>query len=173
MPSATTRWCPAYVGIGSNLDSPQDHVVAAIEELGALPETGVTGASSLFRSAPFGPVEQGDFVNAVVAMMTRLSAHELLREMRTIEDNHGRKRDGERWGPRTLDLDLLVFSDEVINDDVLTVPHPGISERNFVLLPLCELAPHLIVPGLGSVASLTDVVRSSGGRIERMTAAST
>lgn len=173
MSSNPVRWCPAYVGIGSNLESPQEQVVAAIRELGALPETVVTRSSSLFRSAPFGPVEQGDFVNAVAAMMTQLTAHQLLSKMRTIEDNHGRNRDGERWGPRTLDLDLLVFSDAQIDDDVLTLPHPGISERNFVLLPLCELAPHLIVPGIGSVASLTDAVRNSGGRIERISDTST
>jgi 2-amino-4-hydroxy-6-hydroxymethyldihydropteridine diphosphokinase len=173
MPSTPVRWCPAYVGIGSNLESPQDQVVAAIRELSALPVTVVTRSSSLFRSAPFGPIEQGDFVNAVAAMMTQLTAHQLHTEMRTIEDNHGRTRDGERWGPRTLDLDLLVFSDEQIADDVLTVPHPGISERNFVLLPLNELAPHLIVPGQGSIATLTNAVKGSGGRIERIREAST
>ena len=167
------RWCPAYVGIGSNLDSPRDQVLAAIGDLDSLPDTIVTGSSSLFRSAPFGPVEQGDFINAVAAVMTQLSAHQLLFELRTIEDSHGRKRDGERWGPRTLDLDLLIFGDEKINDDVLTVPHPGISERNFVLLPLCELAPHLIVPGMGSVTALTDAVTDSGDRIERIQEIST
>ena len=168
MPATPVRWCPAYVGIGSNLESPQQQVEAAIRELSALPDTVVTQSSSLFRSAPFGPVEQGDFVNAVAAIMTQLTAHQLLTELRTIEDNHGRTRDGERWGPRTLDLDLLVFSDEQIADDVLTVPHPGISERNFVLLPLNELAPHLIVPGQGSVATLTHAVKISGGRIVKI-----
>jgi len=173
MPATPVRWCPAYVGIGSNLESPQQQVEAAIRDLSALPDTVVTRSSSLFRSAPFGPIEQGDFVNAVAAIMTQLTAHQLLTELRTIEDNHGRTRDGERWGPRTLDLDLLVFSDEQIADDVLTVPHPGISERNFVLLPLNELAPHLIVPGQGSVATLTHAVKGSGGRIERIHEAST
>lgn len=173
MRSTPVRWCPAYVGIGSNLESPQEHVVAAIRELGAIPDTIVTRSSSLFRTAPFGPVEQGDFVNAVVAMMTQLTAHQLLGEMQEIEDKHGRKREGERWGPRTLDLDLLVLSNNQIKDDVLTLPHPGISDRNFVLLPLCELAPHLIVPGRGSVATLTHAVQESGGRIERIQEAST
>jgi 2-amino-4-hydroxy-6-hydroxymethyldihydropteridine diphosphokinase len=173
MPFTPVRWCPAYVGIGSNLESPQEQVVSAIREISALPDTVVTRSSSLFRSAPYGPIEQGDFVNAVAAIMTQLTAHQLLSEMRTIEDNHGRARDGERWGPRTLDLDLLVYSDEQIADDVLTVPHPGISERNFVLLPLYELAPHLIVPGQGSVTTLTNAVIKSGGRIERIQEAST
>ena len=168
MRSAAQYWCPAYVGIGSNLDSPKNQVLSAIDELGSLPDTIVTGASSLFQSAPLGSVEQGDFVNAVVALLTQLSAHDLLTELRTIEDNHDRNRAAERWGPRTLDLDLLVFSDKRISDDVLTVPHPGIPERNFVLLPLCELAPHLIVPGLGPVAVLTELVRASGGRIEKI-----
>ena len=168
MSSAAQYFHPAYIGIGSNLDSPESQVRSAVDELGSLPDTIVTGASSLYQSAPFGPVEQGDFVNAVVALLTRLSAHELLSQLQVIENNHSRNRDVERWGPRTLDLDLLVFSEQRINDDVLTVPHPGISERNFVLLPLCELAPHLIVPGLGSVEMLAAGACTSGGRIEKI-----
>jgi 2-amino-4-hydroxy-6-hydroxymethyldihydropteridine diphosphokinase len=173
MGSSALRWCPAYVGIGSNLDSPEKQVQKAFKALKSLPDTIVTSVSSLYRSAPMGSVKQDDFVNAAAALLTLLSPHELLSELRTIEDDHGRKRDGERWGPRTLDLDLLVFSDKQINDNVLTVPHPGISERNFVLLPLCELAPHLIVPGLGTVAAMTDLVSASGGRIERVAEEST
>jgi 2-amino-4-hydroxy-6-hydroxymethyldihydropteridine diphosphokinase len=168
MGSAAPRWCPAFVGIGSNLDSPEDQVLKAFNALESLPNTIVTGVSSLFRSEPMGPEKQEDFVNAAAALLTLLSPHALLSELRTIEDDHGRKRDGEHWGPRTLDLDLLVFSDKQINDSVLTVPHPGIGERNFVLLPLCELAPHLIVPGLGTVSAMTELVSASAGRIERI-----
>lgn len=169
---AAPYWCPAYVGIGSNLDSPEKQVRAAFDELRSLPGTVVTGTSSLYKSAPFGPVEQGDFINAAASLVTQLAPHELLSELRALEDRHGRNRDVARWGPRTMDLDLLVYSDKVIGDDLLTVPHPGIRERNFVLMPLCELAPHLIVPGLGSVVALTELVMASGGRIQKIPALS-
>jgi 2-amino-4-hydroxy-6-hydroxymethyldihydropteridine diphosphokinase len=172
MRAAATRWCPAYVGIGSNLDSPEKQVLAAITALGTLPDTVVTRVSSSYRSEPMGPVRQADFVNAVAAMLTVLAPHKLLAELRAIEDVQGRKRDGESWGPRTIDLDLLVFGNEEIDDDTLTVPHPGIRARNFVLLPLCELAPHLIVPGVGTVAALTSAVSTSGGRIEKISESS-
>jgi 2-amino-4-hydroxy-6-hydroxymethyldihydropteridine diphosphokinase len=168
MRAAAARWCPAYVGIGSNLDSPEEQVLTAIAALGSLPDTVVTSVSSLYRSEPMGPVRQADFVNAVAAMLTLLSPHKLLAELRAIEDAQGRKRDGEYWGPRTIDLDLLVFGSEEIDDGTLTVPHPGIRARNFVLLPLCELAPQLIVPGVGTVAALTSAVSASGGRIEKI-----
>jgi len=168
MCSDATRWCPAYVGIGSNLDSPKDHVLTAIDELKSLSDSVVTGVSSLYRSAPMGPADQDDYINAAAAILTQLSPHDFFSRLCTIEFSHGRKREGERWGPRTLDLDLLVFGASQLDDDVLTVPHPGIGDRNFVLLPLNELAPHLIVPGLGSVASLTDTILRSGKRIEKI-----
>jgi 2-amino-4-hydroxy-6-hydroxymethyldihydropteridine diphosphokinase len=162
------RWCPAYVGIGSNLDSPVEQVLQAVAALKALPDTIITNSSSLYRSAPMGPSDQPDFINAVAAMLTRLSPHELLAKMRTIEDDQGRIREGEHWGPRTLDLDLLVFGDREIADSELLVPHPGIRERNFVLLPLYELAPHLIVPGLGPVYLMAGSISKSGDQIERI-----
>lgn len=168
MRAVTARWCPAYVGIGSNLDSPEEQVLQAIAALGTLPDTVVTSVSASYRSEPMGPVRQADFVNAVAAMLTLLSPHKMLAALRTIEDAQGRQRDGEYWGPRTIDLDLLVFGKQEIDDDTLTVPHPGISARNFVLLPLCELAPHLIVPGVGTVAALTKAISATGGRIEKI-----
>ena len=173
MSSTAPRWRPAYVGVGSNLDSPHDQVLSGIKALNSVPNSVKTAVSSMYLSAPMGPVKQADFVNAVVAMLTLLSPHKLLAELHAIEDGHGRTRDGERWGPRTLDLDLLIFGTEVIEDSVLTVPHSGLAERNFVLFPLCELAPHLIVPGLGSVAALSNAIRESSGRIERISEAST
>ena len=115
-----------------------------------------------------GPADQPDYINAAAAMLTRLAPKELLRKLREIEDKHDRRRTGERWGPRTLDLDLLAFSDVVTADEVLTLPHPGIAERNFVLLPLCELAPHLEIPGLGSVTALVNAVTGIGDDLEKL-----
>lgn len=163
------RWCPVYVGIGSNLDSPEHQVRQAIVELGALPDSHLTAVSSLYRSAPLGPADQADFINAVATMLTRLEPRELLGELQKIENNHGRDRSGPRWGPRTLDLDLLVFGASTIAENDLTVPHPGIGERNFVLLPLCEVAPGLVVPGLGTVKNLSDAIARSDARIEKIT----
>ena len=162
------RWFPAYVGIGSNLQSPIEQVTTAMAELQHLPDSVVTQTSSLYRSSPMGPADQADFINAVAALMTRLTPHELLANLRKIEDAHDRDRAAERWGPRTLDLDLLVFSDRVVSDDILIVPHPGIAQRNFVLLPLCELAPHLEVPGLGTVTALIDARAENGGTLEKL-----
>ena len=108
----------------------------------------------MYRSAPFGGIEQPDFVNAAAAVLTQLSPVDLLREMQRIEIAQGRIRDDLRWGPRTLDLDLLVYSDQTIDHPDLIVPHPGIGERNFVLLPLREIAPNLAIPGLGLISTI-------------------
>ena len=147
-------WRPAYVGLGSNLGGPAGQLEAAIDRLGDAPKTRLVARSHLYRSAPFGGVEQPDFVNAAAAVLTRLTARELLGELQAIERAHGRERDGVRWGPRVLDLDLLVFGNDSIDEAGLTVPHPGIAERNFVLLPLRDLAPELWIPGLGRVATI-------------------
>lgn len=144
---------PAYVGIGSNLAEPRQQVEQAIVALQAIGQTSVVARSSLYRSAPHGPIEQPDFINAVVALATGLDVAELFRNLQTIEARQGRVR-GERWGPRVIDLDLLVFGDALIASEDLTLPHPGIAERNFVLLPLQEIAPDLIIPGLGRVADI-------------------
>lgn len=148
------HWRPAYIGVGSNLNGPSAQVEAAFDLLAGLPQTRLIARSSLYRSAPFGGIEQPDFVNAVAALLTRLTARELFEGLQQIEKQRGRERGEARWGPRVLDLDLLVFSDDRILDEDLTVPHPGIAERNFVLLPLKEVAPGLTVPGLGRLASV-------------------
>jgi len=150
----TERWYPAYVGLGSNLQEPERQLEDAFELLAGILRTRLIKKSSLYRSAPFGGVEQPDFVNAAAALMTRLSAAELLIELQRIENERGRERGDVQWGPRVLDLDLLVYSNQKINDHDLIVPHPGIGERNFVLLPLGEIAPDLVIPGLGRVASI-------------------
>ncbi len=144
----------AYVALGSNLQDPVKQIRRAVSAMDELPGTCCVAASSLYRSAPLGPQDQAEYVNAVAAIDTRLSAHDLLVEMQRVETRHGRMRHGERWGPRTLDLDLLLYGDETHEDEKLTVPHPGLPERNFVLYPLREIAPWLHIPGLGSLEAL-------------------
>ncbi len=150
----TEHWYPAYVGLGSNLQGPARQIETAFELLAGIPGTRLTKKSSLYRSSPFGGVEQPDFVNAAAALMTLLPATELLIELQRIENERGRERGDVQWGPRVLDLDLLVYSNQKINEHGLIVPHPGIGERNFVLLPLGEVAPGLIIPGLGPIEKL-------------------
>lgn len=148
------HWYPAYVGLGSNLNGPARQIETAMELLAAIRATRLVRQSSLYRSTPFGGVEQPDFVNAAASLLTQLSAQELLLELQRIETDRGRDRGEVRWGPRVLDLDLLVYSDQRIDEPDLVVPHPGIGERNFVLLPLGEIAPGLSIPGLGRISSL-------------------
>ena len=152
--SRMSRWYPAYIGIGSNLQGPAKQIANATDLLANIPRTRLVSVSSKYRSAPFGGVEQPDFVNAVAAVLTRLAPLELLLALQDIEIRQGRERNDTRWGPRVLDLDLLVYSDLEVDEPGLTVPHPGIGERNFVLLPLGEIAPELVIPGLGRVADI-------------------
>ena len=148
------HWYPAYIGLGSNLNMPTRQVETALEQLGDIPLTRLVAASSLYRSAPFGGIEQPDFVNAAAALLTQLGPGELLDELQGIETRQGRERGDTRWGPRVLDLDLLVHGAAVVDQAGIRVPHPGIAERNFVLLPLQEIAPELVIPGLGRVAAI-------------------
>ena len=169
MTLAGPRWRPAYVGIGSNLASPEQQVRTAFEELADLPQSTLVLRSSLYRSAPIGPQDQPDFINAVAALLTQRPADQFLQDLAQIEDNHGRVRGNDKWGPRVLDLDLLVFGDLQTSDASLTLPHPGIEARNFVLLPLSEIAPQLRVPGLGTVAVLLASLGTDMPRIEKIT----
>ena len=153
MTQGTHRY-PAYVGIGSNLQGPARQVENAAALLAEISGTRLIAMSSLYRSSAFGGIEQPDFVNAAAALLTTLSASDLLTELQAIEHRQGRERSEARWGPRVIDLDLLVYSREKIETADLSVPHPGIAERNFVLLPLREIAPDLVIPGLGRVASI-------------------
>lgn len=162
----TAHWYPAYVGLGSNLQGPTRQLEHAFELLAGIPTTRLIKKSSLYRSAPFGGVEQPDFVNAVAALLTQLSAAELLLELQRIERECGRQRGDVRWGPRVLDLDLLVYAWQKIDAEDLIVPHPGIGERNFVLLPLGEVAPGLNIPGLGQIEDID--VSFSEPRISRI-----
>ena len=166
--AAGERWRPAYVGIGSNLDSPTRQVSSAFDALAVLPGCRLVARSSLYESAPVGPPNQPNYVNAAAAVLTTLEAPSLLAQLQRIELAHGRERGAERWGPRTLDLDLLVFSGLVCDEPGLVLPHPRIAERNFVLLPLEEIAPHLVIPGLGSVTSLAAKLDNNAPEIEKL-----
>jgi 2-amino-4-hydroxy-6-hydroxymethyldihydropteridine diphosphokinase len=142
----------AYVGLGSNLGEPRAHVEQALKELARLPRSRLLRHSSLYRSAPVGYAEQPEFVNAVAAVETDLDAHALLRELQALEERHGRARSFPN-APRTLDLDLLLFGEERICDARLTVPHPQMHSRAFVLEPLAEIAPDARIPGHASIAA--------------------
>jgi len=151
MPSAREA-VRAYIGLGSNLDDPVQQVSRAMAALESLPATRCVARSSLYRSHPLGEAAQPDYINAVVLLETRLRAHDLLRELQAIEARQGRiRRAGERWGPRTLDLDLLLYGEELYSDPQLTVPHPELVRRDFVLYPMFEITPDLVIPGAGSL----------------------
>ena len=161
-------WRPAYIGAGSNLDDPINQVRQGIQQLAGIPQTSLVLTSSLYRSPPIGPQDQPDFINAVVAVVTRLEPAKLLSLMMEIERRQGRDRRAERWGPRTLDLDLLAFSSLKMTSEDLNLPHPGIAERIFVLLPWMEIAPHFHITDKGSVAQLTDSLLRSGPEIQKL-----
>jgi 2-amino-4-hydroxy-6-hydroxymethyldihydropteridine diphosphokinase len=157
-------WYPAYIGVGSNLDDPRKQVIQAFTELATLPTTRVILTSPIYISRPFGPVSQGDFANAVVGVLTQLEPRALLAGLRALEAARGRPEQRERWGPRIIDLDVLVYGRERLADPELTLPHPGIVERNFVLYPLADIAPDLDIPGLGRVTELKGRVTPEGLR---------
>jgi 2-amino-4-hydroxy-6-hydroxymethyldihydropteridine diphosphokinase len=154
----STLWRPAYVAIGSNLNSPRERALEAMDRLAPL-----SGApllrSQLYLSQPMGPQDQPDFINAAVGLLTQASPRELLDELLGIERRMGRNRQ-ERWGPRVIDLDLLWMVDAAVEEPGLTVPHPGVSIRNFVLYPLADIAPTMKIPEYGTVL---DLKRSVGG----------
>lgn len=148
------RWSPAYVALGSNLGNPRAEVEAAYQRLAALPVTRLEARSRLYRSRPMGPQDQPQFVNAAAGLLTQLPAGELLEALKKIERDMGRQPPPVRWGPRLIDLDLLLHGATEAAGPDLTLPHPGIHERNFVLYPLADLAPSLRIPRHGTVASL-------------------
>jgi len=150
----------ACVALGSNLDDPVGQVRRAFAELDALPDTRLVARSRLYRTAPVGP-PQPDYVNAAAVLDTGLAPDALFDGLLAIEAAHGRVR-AERWGPRTLDLDLLVYGDAVIDTPRLTVPHPQLARRPFVLVPLAEVAHDLVVPGLGRVGDLRAACTADG-----------
>jgi len=155
----------AYVGLGANLAAPCQQLSAALDELAQLPRTRLTARSGLYRSAPLGHLEQPDFVNAVARLETELEPEALWAALQGIERAHGRARTF-RDAPRTLDLDLLLYADARIETPALTVPHPRMHQRAFVLLPLTEIDPQALIPGHGSARSL--LAACAGQAIERI-----
>ncbi|MDB6098581.1 MAG: 2-amino-4-hydroxy-6-hydroxymethyldihydropteridine diphosphokinase [Gammaproteobacteria bacterium] len=152
-------WRPAYVAIGSNLDSPRERVLEAMERMSTLNATRTVLRSRLYLTRPMGPQDQPNFVNAAVALLTQLAPQELLSGLLDIERSMGRDRQ-QRWGPRIIDLDLLWMIDSPVSEPGLTVPHPGVSTRNFVLYPLADIAPTIKIPKVGNVL---DLKRDAGG----------
>ncbi len=138
----------AYIALGSNLGDREANIAGAIDAIAALPETQLVRSSTIIETDPVGPSGQGAYLNGAAWVRTLLEPRALLDALLTIESRFGRDRSREeRWGPRTLDLDVLVYADRVIDEPGLSVPHPRLHERAFVLIPLCELAPDLVIPG--------------------------
>lgn len=150
----------AYIGLGSNLSEPIKQVQNAINEIKKIAQSHVINVSSLYLSKPMGPQDQDDYINAVLALETRLTPLELLDALQSIENKAGRVRKENRWGARILDLDIILFGNQIINSERLIVPHYGMKEREFVLLPLAEICADLILPssnvaGRESIQSLS------------------
>ena len=153
---------PIAIGLGANLGQPDDTLRRALAVLAQLPDIEVIKASPLYRTAPLGPPGQPDYCNAAVALATDLPADDLLLRMQGVERAFGRERNGTRWGPRVLDIDLLIYGDAVIDQNGLSVPHPEMHKRNFVTRPLADVLPDAVVPGHGRVAELADQLGEGG-----------
>ncbi len=156
----------AYIGIGTNLGDRRSHVEHAVEQLGGLPDSCLTAVATVIETDPIGPISQGTYLNTVAAIRTGLAPIGLLDLLQDIERQRGRDRATEtRWGPRTLDLDILIFGDRVVQMPGLVIPHKRLAERAFVLIPLAQIAPDLPVPGAGhTVGSMLEALydRSTG-----------
>jgi 2-amino-4-hydroxy-6-hydroxymethyldihydropteridine diphosphokinase len=150
-----------FIGLGSNLENPLEQIKTAIKDMKAMIDTELVACSSLYKSPPMGPQDQPDYINAAIELETTLTPHSLLDELQKIEQQHGRVRK-RHWGERTLDLDVLVYGEQVIKDERLTVPHPGIAERAFVVYPLAELDSNLVIPGFGNIAQLVEACPRDG-----------
>jgi 2-amino-4-hydroxy-6-hydroxymethyldihydropteridine diphosphokinase len=161
-------WRPAYVALGSNLSEPRRQVERAFDALAALPDTRLVARSGLWRTRPLGPQDQPEFVNAVAGVLTAAEPRALLESLQGVERRLGKVEPAVRWGPRVIDLDLLMVGDLRLEEPGLTLPHPGLHQRNFVLYPLSEIAAELWVPGHARVRRLTE--RASPAGIERLAA---
>ena len=151
-----------YIGLGANLANPVQQLEQAIAALGQVPHSRLVAVSSLYGSKPMGPQDQPDYVNAVAALDTTLLPEQLLDALQSIEQSQGRQRKAERWGPRTLDLDILLYGEQIINTERLTVPHYGLKLREFVLYPLAEIAAELRLPDGTVLSSLLQQVGLNG-----------
>lgn len=149
-----------YIGLGSNLEDPLAQLQIAVHSLEALPETTLVGCSQFYGSKPLGPDDQPDFVNAVCQIETQLPPQRLLSALQQIEVEQGRIKK-RHWGERLIDLDILLYADQCIKTADLTVPHSEIALRDFVLIPLAEIAPGLVIPGLGRIETLISNLETS------------
>lgn len=146
----------AYLSLGSNLNNPIEQIKIALKEIDNIPQTHLVNVSSFYKTPPIGP-KQPDFINAAVKIITSLSAYDLLKQTQAIEQAHHRER-LIHWGPRTLDIDLILFDEESISTDDLTIPHPFMHERAFVLVPLLEIDPQLKTPQHGSLQKILETL---------------
>jgi|TARA_B110000438_G_scaffold164197_1_gene157117 2-amino-4-hydroxy-6-hydroxymethyldihydropteridine diphosphokinase len=166
MRSKKKIWKSCYIGLGSNLDDPLKQINLAIENIKKIPNSFYISSSKLYDSSPLGPSDQPNFINAVVAIVTQFEPHNLLNELQKIEHKQKRIRNELKWGPRTIDLDLLCMGQAVIQDDVLTLPHPEIQKRNFVLLPLIDISPDIMIPGLSNIVDLLKKIENNLIRVK-------
>ncbi|WP_417550678.1 2-amino-4-hydroxy-6-hydroxymethyldihydropteridine diphosphokinase [Methylophaga sp.] len=143
----------AYIGLGSNLENPLQQIKTAINDLQSLADITIVSVSSLYQSPPMGPADQPDYINAVLSLETTLPPHQLLDALQSVEQLHGRVRK-RHWGERTLDLDILLYGNQILDDERLKIPHPGMHERAFVLYPLAEIAPEVEIPGIGALQEI-------------------
>jgi 2-amino-4-hydroxy-6-hydroxymethyldihydropteridine diphosphokinase len=143
----------AYIGLGSNMDDPQGQIHTALVNIQSQEQISIQSCSHLYASAPMGPQNQADYINGIIKITTSLTPIELLDILQDIEKQHGRKRVGERWGPRTLDLDIIIFNNLSMDNDRLTLPHYGMAQREFVMVPLFEIEPDMIMQDGKSIAS--------------------
>ncbi|NMP31822.1 2-amino-4-hydroxy-6-hydroxymethyldihydropteridine diphosphokinase [Thalassotalea sp. M1531] len=154
-----------YIGLGSNLSDPAKQIQLAVDAIGQIKCSTITALSSLYFSRPMGPADQPDYMNAVLELSTELAPLALLDELQHIENNAGRIRKDNRWGPRILDLDIILFGNQEINCDRLTVPHYGMREREFVILPLLEIAQELTLPDGTKITTLSQQIDDNGLKI--------
>jgi 2-amino-4-hydroxy-6-hydroxymethyldihydropteridine diphosphokinase len=147
-------WVPAYIGIGSNLDDPLARVQSAFKALERVDRTQVVLVSRIYRTAPLGSVSQPDFYNAAAGVLTQLAPLDLLRALKALETELGREQPLVRWGPRKIDFDVLMYGAMSLQSEVLVLPHPGLLERAFALVPLADIAPDVRVPGSVTVGEL-------------------
>lgn len=152
----------AYIALGANLAEPARQVEWALRELQACEEIRLLARSRLYRSRPIGPPGQDDYCNAACSIDTSFEPVQLLHHLQRIESRAGRRRDGPRWGPRVLDLDVLHFTGVYSDASALTLPHPRLHERNFVLVPLAEVAPELEIDGIGRIVELAERLGREG-----------
>jgi 2-amino-4-hydroxy-6-hydroxymethyldihydropteridine diphosphokinase len=152
----------AYIGLGSNLSAPKKQIISAVQEITNIAQCQVMQVSSLYLSKPMGPQDQDDYINAVLSLSTDLPALDLLDALQTIENTAGRVRKENRWGARVLDCDIILFGNEIINTPRLIVPHYGMKAREFVLLPLAEIAPNLCLPCGNTITTLAEKINDNG-----------